>query len=92
MSKSDSSGSSGDGCFLLFIVFLVLKLTGVIDWSWWWVTCPLWIGFAIFAVIIVVPLTIAGVMTLFGLAAAAVIAFIDDRKTRRIIRKGRGTY
>jgi len=27
---------------LLFIVFLVLKLTHVIDWSWWWVTAPLW--------------------------------------------------
>jgi uncharacterized membrane protein YhdT len=28
---------------LLFIVFLVLKLTGFINWSWWWVTSPLWI-------------------------------------------------
>ena len=28
---------------LLFIVFLILKLTGNIDWSWWWVTSPLWI-------------------------------------------------
>ena len=27
---------------LLFLVFLVLKLTNVIDWSWWWVTAPLW--------------------------------------------------
>ena len=30
---------------LLFVVFLVLKLCGVIAWSWWWVTCPLWGGF-----------------------------------------------
>lgn len=29
---------------LLFLVFLVLKLTSVIDWSWWWVTAPLWLG------------------------------------------------
>jgi hypothetical protein len=28
----------------LFLVFLVLKLTEVIDWSWWWVTSPLWIA------------------------------------------------
>jgi len=28
--------------FLLFLVFLVLKLTGHIAWSWWWVTAPLW--------------------------------------------------
>lgn len=27
---------------ILFIVFLILKLTDVIAWSWWWVTSPLW--------------------------------------------------
>lgn len=32
---------------LLFTIFLVMKLTGVIDWSWWWVTAPLWISFLI---------------------------------------------
>lgn len=30
---------------VLFLIFLVLKLTGYIDWSWWWVTAPLWIPF-----------------------------------------------
>ncbi len=39
---------------VLFIVFLVLKLTGVIAWSWWWVTAPLWIPAAIWGVVIVV--------------------------------------
>ena len=28
---------------ILFIVFLILRLCKVIAWSWWWVTCPLWI-------------------------------------------------
>lgn len=32
---------------VLLIVFIVLKLIGVIDWSWWWVLCPLWIVFGI---------------------------------------------
>lgn len=32
---------------ILFIVFLVLKLTKTIDWSWWWVTAPLWLPTAI---------------------------------------------
>ena len=32
------------GLFLLFLVFLILKLTGTITWSWWFVTLPLWIG------------------------------------------------
>lgn len=31
---------------LLFVVFLVLKLTGSITWSWIWVFAPLWIGIA----------------------------------------------
>ena len=29
--------------FVLFSIFLVLKLTDHIDWSWWWVTAPLWL-------------------------------------------------
>lgn len=37
----------------LFVVFLVLKLTGVIAWSWWWITAPIWIPFLI-AVILVI--------------------------------------
>ena len=41
------SGSSGGGMGLgsvLLVVFIVLKLTHVIDWSWWWVLSPMWIG------------------------------------------------
>lgn len=30
---------------LLTIVFITLKLVGVIDWSWWWVLSPVWISF-----------------------------------------------
>ena len=33
---------------LLGIAFIVLKLVGIIDWSWWWVTAPLWIPIIIF--------------------------------------------
>lgn len=40
---SECSSSGGIGFFgLLFIVFVTLKLTNVITWSWWWVTAPLW--------------------------------------------------
>ena len=24
------------------LLFTALKLTGFIDWSWWWITCPVW--------------------------------------------------
>ena len=37
---------------VLFLIFMVLKLTNTIDWSWWWVTSPLWIPFALAAAIL----------------------------------------
>lgn len=40
-------------CGLLTIVFIVLKLIGIIDWSWIWVFAPIWIDF-IFAVLIII--------------------------------------
>lgn len=39
---------------LLGIVFIVLKLTGVIDWSWWLVTMPLWAGVAFTLLILII--------------------------------------
>lgn len=39
---------------VLFIVFLVLKLTGTITWSWWWVTAPLWIPVAIVVAFLII--------------------------------------
>lgn len=58
MANSNSSSSGGVGFFgLMFLIFMTLKLTGFIDWSWWWVTAPLWGGFAlIFIIIIIVAL------------------------------------
>ncbi len=44
----------------VFIVFLVFKLTGEINWSWWWVTSPLWIS--LFVVILI--MIIAGIIAL----------------------------
>lgn len=43
--KKDSDTTTGGIGFTgaLFLVFLVLKLTNIIDWSWWWVAAPLWI-------------------------------------------------
>jgi hypothetical protein len=46
MANKTSSNGIGFGT-VLFLVFLVLKLTGNIDWSWWWVTSPLWIPLAL---------------------------------------------
>jgi hypothetical protein len=41
MNKETNSGI-GLG-MILFLIFMTLKLTGNITWSWWWVASPLWI-------------------------------------------------
>ena len=43
--KSNSSGTSFTS--LLLVLFIGLKLTGYITWSWVWVLSPLWISFLI---------------------------------------------
>ena len=59
--KSSSSSSSGGIGFLsvLGIVFIVLKLTGYITWSWWLVLLPLYGGVALIVVIFLVLISIA---------------------------------
>jgi hypothetical protein len=48
MSNSSNSSSGGTGFFgLLTLLFIGLKLGGVIDWSWWLVLMPFWGGLAI---------------------------------------------
>lgn len=47
MSKESKSAGSATTLGLLGVAFVVLKLTNVIDWSWWWVTLPFWGGFAL---------------------------------------------
>ena len=39
---------------LLLVVFIVLKLTGVITLSWWWVLSPLWIPLAIALIVTII--------------------------------------
>lgn len=66
MSKEKATSSSIGLGGLVFIVFLVMKLAGigqVANWSWWWVTSPLWIPFAI-------VLAVLGIIALVGLIAA----------------------
>jgi membrane protein YdbS with pleckstrin-like domain len=57
-----SGGISLSG--LTFIVFLVLKLCGVIDWSWWWVTAPLWGPFALLIAGLFIYIMIAVIIAL----------------------------
>lgn len=67
MSKSTSTSTSSGGgvgfAGLLTILFIGLKLTGNVAWSWWWVLSPLWISaalvFGILFVVLVVALIVA---------------------------------
>jgi hypothetical protein len=50
---ADNNNSGGLSlATILFLIFLILKLTNYIDWSWWWVTSPLWIS-TIFVILII---------------------------------------
>ena len=55
MSNNNNSSSSGLGLSsVLTIIFIVLKLVGVINWSWWWVLAPTWISLILWFVLIVI--------------------------------------
>ena len=62
MSQSNNSSGGGIGILgLLFVLFVGLKLGGIITWSWWWVTAPLW-GSIVLALAILIPLAILAVV------------------------------
>ena len=57
--ESSNSTSGGIGFLgLLTIVFIVLKLTNVIAWSWWWVLAPIWLPLAIALVVVAIMFAI----------------------------------
>lgn len=39
---------------MMFLIFMTLKLTGVITWSWWAVTAPLWIGVCVWILLVII--------------------------------------
>lgn len=57
---------------LLGTAFVVLKLCGVINWSWWWVTCPFWAGLAILLAIGGICLAGFLAVTITGAIATAI--------------------
>ena len=54
MSESTKISSGIGFTGLLTVLFIGLKLTKVINWSWWWVLSPLWIDFALIIILIIV--------------------------------------
>lgn len=77
---SDTNSNNG-GIGLLgavFIVFLVLKLTDQIDWSWWWITAPIWIPVAL----------VLGLAIVAGLVSG-IVKGVKDAKTKKAIEARR---
>ena len=55
MSRYQNNNSSSGGLGLggvLTVIFVVLKLCGLIDWSWLWVLSPIWISFGLVLMIV----------------------------------------
>lgn len=52
--KNRNTNHGIGSCGLLTIVFIVLKLNGVINWSWLWVFSPLWISTALSLIFILI--------------------------------------
>lgn len=66
MKKSASVSTGGFSLgTVLTIIFIVLKLVGVITWPWIWVLAPLWIGVALFLVVFIIMLLFAGIVSKF---------------------------
>ena len=70
MGNASTKGGGVGFLGLLSIAFIVLKLTGVISWSWWWVLLPLW-G----------PLALVAAM--FAIILLGEICEADNRRSRR---------
>lgn len=60
MREQVSNGGVGGFLGLLTILFIALKLTGYIGWSWWWVLSPIWLPpIAIIIVAIMIAAVVA---------------------------------
>lgn len=63
MQFSEGEKNTTGGCGLLgtvLIVFLILKLGGIVDWSWWIILAPLWGTLAVIVVAVVVAVATQG--------------------------------
>ena len=76
MSESKTTASGGMSfASVLTLIFITLKLTGYIDWSWWWVLAPMWLP-------ITILLAIAAITLMGALCVLAVMAVWDYVKAK----------
>jgi len=63
MMNTKNDGSSLTG--VLLVMFIVLKLTHTINWSWWWVLSPLWMPIAMVAALTLLTALVVLIMEAF---------------------------
>lgn len=81
MEKSYKGGTSLSS--MLLILFITLKLTGVIDWSWWWVLAPFWVPLSL----AVLLLTVAKLMKQEGKdSIPSILTSNNSRRENRLYR------
>lgn len=71
--KRRSPRGCGSFLFFLLFIFVILKVAGAVDWSWWWVISPIWLPLA-------VALTVLTVMALMGVGVYKVVAAVLRRQ------------
>ncbi len=60
MVNNITKDTSANLCTNLTLIFVVLKLTNLIAWSWWWVLAPLWVVFVFAIIIYTILFTVLG--------------------------------
>lgn len=79
---SEKSPAAGGGIGFgeaLGLLFIGLKLGGIIDWSWWWVLAPIWGPLAVVLVVILSVFTFTGAC----FAVAGILEVCLNKKKRR---------
>jgi hypothetical protein len=66
------------------IIFLILKLTGNIWWSWWWVLSPIWIPIALFFLVFFTMLIVINFLLLFGFKSEELLKYFDNIKSKNL--------
>jgi len=83
-SENTTTVNSGIGlCGIMFVILFLLKVgvveTVVMGWSWWWITLPLWWGFAVLFGILGIAVclgAVAGIIYLIYLG----IKYLADKR------------
>jgi len=66
MAENESKQNGVGFLGILTLIFITLKLTNSINWSWWWVLAPLWIAPSILIVIVIIAIIYLQIKKILG--------------------------